>query len=301
MHRVEDLQLALAFKLNGAPFDSGAQATPFAQNRNAALNLTVAGLDLAPLPRLPARLADGVQLHAVRDAGGRINLLNLAGQGGGAVPVRPATLSASAVTPAPAARPEAAWQVAFDALELVDARVLWIDAAVAATVALQLDGLALSAKQMRWPVAQAVPLSLSGRLRVQGVDAAKSAPDAGRFEVQGSATDRWAQVELKLAELVFEPFAPYIAQFSVPRVQASATVQAQLDWSGAAEAPRLKLGVPSASVDALRVTSTTSRTTRTRAIAPWSWRRTSRSSRRLSRAASVPPEAAAGSRREALA
>lgn len=74
-HRVEGLQLSLpflsnlpadievlveprlAFRLNGAAFDSGAQAHPFAQDRNATLRLAVAHLDLAPwLPYVPATL-----------------------------------------------------------------------------------------------------------------------------------------------------------------------------------------------------------------------------------------------------
>jgi uncharacterized protein involved in outer membrane biogenesis len=74
-HKVEGLQIALpflsnlpsdievrveprlAFKLHGAAFDSGAQAQPFAKDRNAALKLSIAGLDLAPwLPYLPREL-----------------------------------------------------------------------------------------------------------------------------------------------------------------------------------------------------------------------------------------------------
>jgi Domain of Unknown Function (DUF748) len=47
----------LAFKLNGAAFDSGAQATPFAQTKAGDLKLSVNSLDLTPyLPYLPASL-----------------------------------------------------------------------------------------------------------------------------------------------------------------------------------------------------------------------------------------------------
>lgn len=75
VHQVEALQLALpflsnlpaevevkvephlAFKLNGTPFDSGAQATPFAQTKSGVLKLAMADLDLAPyLGYLPASL-----------------------------------------------------------------------------------------------------------------------------------------------------------------------------------------------------------------------------------------------------
>lgn len=75
LHRLQDLHIALpflsnlpddvavdvlprvAFKLNGAAFDSGAQSTPFAQDRASQIDLNIADLDLAPwLPYLPAAL-----------------------------------------------------------------------------------------------------------------------------------------------------------------------------------------------------------------------------------------------------
>ncbi|MEP6876869.1 MAG: DUF748 domain-containing protein, partial [Burkholderiales bacterium] len=75
VHRVEALQLALpflsnlpaevevkveprlAFKLNGTPFDTGAQATPFAQTKSGVLKLAMVDLDLGPyLGYLPASL-----------------------------------------------------------------------------------------------------------------------------------------------------------------------------------------------------------------------------------------------------
>ena len=75
VHGVEALQIALpflsnvpaevevkveprlAFKLSGTPFDSGAQATPFAQNKRGALRLKMTDLDLMPyLGYLPAGL-----------------------------------------------------------------------------------------------------------------------------------------------------------------------------------------------------------------------------------------------------
>jgi uncharacterized protein involved in outer membrane biogenesis len=74
-HRLQDLQISLpflsnlpddlavevlprvAFKLNGATFDSGAQSKPFAQDRASQIDLNIAGLDLAPwLPYVPAAL-----------------------------------------------------------------------------------------------------------------------------------------------------------------------------------------------------------------------------------------------------
>ena len=81
-HRLEALQLGLpflanlpskidvkveprlAFRFNGTPFDTGAQATPFAQTRQATLQLKMGELDLLPyigyLPdSLPVRLRSG--------------------------------------------------------------------------------------------------------------------------------------------------------------------------------------------------------------------------------------------------
>ncbi|MBY0468941.1 MAG: DUF748 domain-containing protein [Burkholderiaceae bacterium] len=54
----------LAFRFNGTPFDTGAQATPFAQTRQATLQLKMGELDLRPyigyLPQsLPVRLRSG--------------------------------------------------------------------------------------------------------------------------------------------------------------------------------------------------------------------------------------------------
>jgi uncharacterized protein involved in outer membrane biogenesis len=75
VHQLQDLQVAvpflsnlpdlvtvdvlprLAFKLNGAAFDSGAQTKPFAQDRASQIDLRITDLDLAPwLPYVPAGL-----------------------------------------------------------------------------------------------------------------------------------------------------------------------------------------------------------------------------------------------------
>lgn len=56
-HVEVQVQPRLAFQLNGARFDSGAQTTPFAARRDAAVQLRVADLDLQPwLPYLPPGL-----------------------------------------------------------------------------------------------------------------------------------------------------------------------------------------------------------------------------------------------------
>jgi uncharacterized protein involved in outer membrane biogenesis len=56
-HVTVDVQPRLAFKLDGAVFDSGAQAKPFAEDRASQIDIAITGLDLAPwLPYVPSSL-----------------------------------------------------------------------------------------------------------------------------------------------------------------------------------------------------------------------------------------------------
>ena len=318
----------LAFKLNGTPFDSGAQATPFARDKNGALNLKMADLDLAPyLGYLPAAMpvrvtrgslstdlalqfavpqngvptvilkgnlgakdvaltdaagqpllawqrlqlalrdvqplarklefetlrVDALQLHASRDASGRVNLLQI-GDAQGAVS---AGVKANAATdpiieatpqPQPPASPVAlAWQLGLAALELTDARVLWKDAGVTPSVGLQIDGLGLSVKRLHWPIAAPMAVALSGALRAQGSGVA---PALAEFAVDGPVTDRDAKLAVTFSGLSLSAFAPYLAQVLVPEVEGRLAAKAQLDWSSAADAPRLRLAIDSATLDA---------------------------------------------------
>ena len=327
----------LAFKLDGAAFDSGALATPFAQTRAGDLKLAITELDLAHyLPYLPASLpvrlirgvvsADlalqfsmpasgtpsaglrgalsardlaltdaagapllawqqlklglrdvqplarrlgfdslkvkGLQLHASRDAAGRINLLALAGDKPASPPAAPTARAAAsgaasgAVSGAPnavlAAAPSA-WQASLETLELDDAQLLWNDAAVKPAAAMQLDAMNLRAKQIQWPMQKAMALSLAGTLRAQGN---ATAPAWGSFSAEGLASDREARLNFKLDALGLEAFAPYLSASVVPRVEGRLSAQATLDWAGAAgaaDAPRLKIALDSATLDGLRV------------------------------------------------
>ncbi|MES2098520.1 MAG: DUF748 domain-containing protein [Pseudomonadota bacterium] len=310
----------LAFKLNGTSFDSGAQATPFAQTRSGDLKLAFAELDLAPwLGYVPASLPvkvtkgsvsadlnihfavppagassvavkgqfgakdlaltdaagapllgwqalalglrdvqpfarklafdtlriDGLQLQATRDAAGKINLLQIAPAEGDAK-VAAAPASAASVQSAAAAP---AWQVSLDALDLADARVLWTDAAVKPVAALQIDGLSVSAKQVQWPLTKAIAVAVKGALHTQTA----STPALAEFSAEGPVTDRDAKLALKLSSVSLAGFAPYLAQTLVPTVDGQLAAQAQLDWSGAADAPRLQLTLDSLALDNLKV------------------------------------------------
>jgi uncharacterized protein involved in outer membrane biogenesis len=319
----------LAFKLNGTPFDSGAQSTPFAQTRTGDIKLAFADLDLAPylgyLPAtLPVRLAagrisadlalrfalppsgaptlalkgtlgakqvsvrdasgapllgwatlalglrdvqplarrlaletltvTGLQLDARRGADGAINLLRLA-PAGSAVATSPpkgsAEMPASAASARSAAAPNA-WQASLESLALTGARVLWNDGAVKPAVALQLDGLAIAAKQLQWALARPVPVTLKGMLRSQA-PGAPGGPVLAEFSADGLVTDHDARLGLRLAGISLAAFSPYLSQSLVPTLAGQLAAQAQLDWSGAADAPRLALTVDSLALDDLRV------------------------------------------------
>ena len=310
----------LAFKLNGTAFDSGAQATPFAQTRSGDLKLAFAQLDLAPyLGYLPASLPvkvtkgsvsadlsinfamrpgavpsvamkgrfganglaltdtagtplldwrdlqlglrdvqplarklafdalriDGLRLRATRDAAGRVNLLQLA-----AAPAE-AQVAATPASAASAARTTAApaWQVSLDALEMVDARVTWTDAAVKPAAALQLDDLSVSAKQLQWPLTKPVPIVIKGSLHTQSA----STPVLAEFSAEGPVTARDAKLEVKLGSVSLAGFAPYLAQTLLPSVSGQLAAQAQLDWSGAADAPRVQITLYSLVLDDLKL------------------------------------------------
>ena len=308
----------LAFRLNGTPFDTGAQATPFASTRAGELKFTMTALDLVPylgyLPdALPVRLqggavsADlvvrfsmpakgapvvalrgtagvrnlvvtqpggapllawqhldlglrdvqplarklafdtlritGAQLHATRDALGHINLLELTAPEAGKSSKTPAARPVAAVAPLE-------WQLTLDQFDLADSQVMWNDATVKPSVALQADKLALAVTQVHWPVVAPMPVSISGTLRTQGVQGKASAA-AGSFAVDGPVTMNDAKLNLTLAALSLDLLAPYLAQAVSPRVTGQVTAQARLDWSNAAGAPRLQLAVDTATVDAL--------------------------------------------------
>lgn len=320
----------LAFRLNGTAFDSGAQATPFAQARDGELRLAFADLDLAPyLGYLPAALPvklqrgavsadlrlrfalpeggtpslvlqgragarglaladaagapllawrtlelglrdvqpvartlafdrlriEGLVLDVVRAADGGLNLARL---GGTAVAAPAGVASAGPAASAPANGAAAPWAVALDGLELVDARVRWHDATTRPAAALQLDGIALQAQKIAWPLREAVPLRLAATLRAQGDGAAP----AGQVAVDGTATDRSAALALRAEALSLPALAPYLAQLLVPALHGHVSAQAQLDWSGDPRAPRLALRAASATLDDARLVEAGGRATR---------------------------------------
>ncbi len=373
----------VAFRLNGAVFDSGAQATPFAATNAGTLKLAISDLDVRPylgyLPAsLPLRLTrgtlssdlglefalpkdatgsvvlhgtlqardvaatdaagapllawqqleiglrdiepfarkldldslriDGAQLHVTRDAAGRLNLAQLAKVGGKArsasegvlkptaavaasagatasaasAPVTPSASSAPATSSAPSApsasaasaasAPSAAtaaaspasnpreraaraapspWQIRIAAFDLKDARIAWRDASVQPAVALQLDPVQLSLKQIDWPVARPMPLSLDATLHEQSPAAKPTA--LGKLHIAGPVTDHGAQLDIELSGLSLAALGPYLAQQLVPQAAGQLSATGRMDWSNAAASPHLRVALKNATLDDLKL------------------------------------------------
>jgi uncharacterized protein involved in outer membrane biogenesis len=232
-HRVDGLQLALpflsnlpadievqveprlAFKLNGAAFDSGAQAQPFAKDRNATLTLTIADLDLAPwlayvpadVPIRPARgvFASQLEIQFALASDGAPKVA-IAGQ---------ANLANAAFLAGPGGEPAVAWQ-----------------------------RLAVGLKDVQ-PLARRVGL---GTVRLDGarVQARRAADGAINLVPAGSANARKpAPADQGASAPTQSVGSPW--QLSVDKIE---LVGAQVDWHDASTQPAAALRV-----DALDVTA----------------------------------------------
>ena len=248
---------------------------------------------------------EGMQLHVERDAQGQINLLRVASAQGAAAQKTSAAAAASAASAAAsepsdaaasAATPPNPWQVSLDALDLADARVLWNDAATEPAAAIQVDGLSVAVKQVRWPVADGMPLHLAGTLRLQSQSPSQSkaqaqaSATAGTFEVDGPVTDREAKLGIKLDAVSLDLLAPYLAQFVTAKIDGKLAAQAQLDWSGAADAPRLKLALDKATLDGVQVRGAGTTSMAAAAATPTRGARTAAAGKRRGAVAAALPD-----------
>jgi uncharacterized protein involved in outer membrane biogenesis len=303
----------LAFKLNEASFDSGAQATPFAQNRAADLKLTFTDVDLAPyfgyVPRsAPVRLKrgsvsadlavkfempagaqptvsvrgsvgakgvevhdpgdapllswssfslalkdvqplkqslqlgdvvfDGLQLHATRDAKGRVNLQQWS--------------SAQTAAP-PAAQPKPTgtappWAVQLDSVKLNDAQVHWDDAQTRPSAAYVMNVSSVKTGPLAWPAKADADVQVNAALM-------SAATEVGRVAITAQGSDKKARIKLQLDALTLQAVRPYLAAYVVPQLSGTLAAQAQVDWAagqgGAAD--EVKVALSQATLDGLRL------------------------------------------------
>lgn len=195
--------------------------------------LSVALRDVRPLDRLLAYGAielDGATLHVSRDAAGRLNLSQLAGDGA------PSDAAAEDTPAAPAAPAGDAVKLTVDSVAVNGLRVLWNDAAVKPAAALALDQVDFKAGPLAYPFAAGatLPVSLKATLARQ----ATGSPALARLGVDGQVSDQTAALDLKLSELSLEAFAPYIADVVSAKLSGRLSAAGSLKWAagGAASA-----------------------------------------------------------------
>jgi hypothetical protein len=326
----------LAFKLNGAAFDTGALTTPFAATRAGTLNLAIDHFDVTPYlgyaPKVwPVRLQrgivdsnieatfsiaptgtptlaltgkvevadlavttsdgtdllawkslavglrdvqplartlafsqvalDGVTLHVRRRADGRFDGVPPAteAQAAAPTPALAASAAASATATLGAASPPG-WQVAVDAFTLDHGQVMWSDATVSPPAAMSLLDVTAKADHFGFPATTATgtPLSLSASLNSTG-----DKPRAwGTVAASGSASPQHADVKVTLDGVSLEAIAPYLDGVLLPRLAGRFSGAGRVDWSAAADTPRLQLTLEQATLDDLRLTEPSDKVSR---------------------------------------
>jgi outer membrane protein OmpA-like peptidoglycan-associated protein len=188
--------------------------------------LSVALRDVRPLDRLLAYGAielDGATLHVSRDAAGRLNLSQLAGNGA------PSDAPAEGTPAAPSAPAGDAVKLTVDSIAVNGLRVLWNDAAVKPAAALALDQVDFKAGPLAYPFAAGatLPVSLKATLATQ----ATGSPALARLGVDGQVSDQTAALDLKLSELSLEAFAPYIADVVSAKLSGRLSAAGSLKWA----------------------------------------------------------------------
>lgn len=176
--------------------------------------------ELRPLERI-ARLTSlelvAPRLQVRRDAAGRLNLVS------DTAPA-PAPTQTDAVTPG--------WTVTLAKAGVRDGRIGWRDAAASQSgpaADLALEQFDVTLEDLEFPFVR--PLRLSGSTRL--VDAASTPPTAettGALSFSGSATDRAADVQLKLERAGVQLAAPYLAGVLKPRLQGELSAELALAW-----------------------------------------------------------------------
>ncbi|MGL6111677.1 MAG: DUF748 domain-containing protein, partial [Rubrivivax sp.] len=200
--------------------------------------------DVRPLQRqvsLDAVHVDGAVLYVRRDAAGRLELERLAAASGdrpGPAPVAAASVPASAAAGPPAAP---GWQLQLGLLELNAAQVRWLDASVAPAAELQLHGIGLRLKQLRWPIEADAALVLDARLATAGAA-------MGSVHAEGTLTDRQAKITVQLSDIELAAAAPYLRQHLRPQPSARLSAAGEIDWASGA-APRQALALSSLRID----------------------------------------------------
>ena len=150
-----------------------------------------------------SRLAvTGGETTVVRAADGSIPLVAMLGPADQGPPARPAAAAPARPRTAPAAASKP-WTVALEAFDFADHRLAIADRSMTPPVQLEINGIKVSARELRTDGKKPVPFDASFRVAQGGRFTAK-----GRLAPDGTAVD----AALALARLALTPAQPYIAQ-----------------------------------------------------------------------------------------
>jgi hypothetical protein len=228
---VVDAQIKLAFeqnpdpavRLTGALALSRVQLADRAGSDLLAFDRLSLGLDdVRPLERVvrlgTVRLEQPV-LDVRRDAAGRLNLLELvADRAASGVPAQAATRPAAASSPAAPARDGSGWSLETREFIVAGGRLRWQDALARPAARLEVSAIGARLGGIRWPVSEPVAIQFDADLA------------GGHLNIEGSATDREAQLALRLQSLALKAAAPYLAQWLVPQLEGTLGAELGLRW-----------------------------------------------------------------------
>ncbi len=161
------------------------------------------------------------RLQVRRDAAGRLNLASGA-----------ASAPTPAAAPAPIGAPTPGWTVTLAKAGLRDGRIGWRDAAASPSgpaADLALEQFDLTLEDLEFPFVR--PLRLNGAARIADAAAGPQAAEtAAALSFSGSATDRAADVQLKLERAGVQLAAPYLAGVLKPKLQGELSAELALAW-----------------------------------------------------------------------
>ncbi|WP_374562780.1 DUF748 domain-containing protein [Ideonella sp.] len=204
-----------------------ASRAPLAELGTLALQI----VDLQPLRHrvsLGTVAADGLVLHAARDAQGRLNL--------------PSSGAAPANAPPGGATP---WQLALAKLAVTDTKIQWHDEAVQPPVQWSTEALQLQLDNLRWPLeGGAAPARLSASAHLANSAAPPSAAaSAPEWRLEGDWTAAGGQLRARGSEWALAWAAPYTAKLLKPRLAGSLAFDATAKWQGepGAQAPEIQV------------------------------------------------------------
>lgn len=202
--------VALAQRLDG-------QATPW-------LSFEHLDVELREVEPLARRVALGAvrwqapELWVDRDARGQLNLQRLLSAWPAPVAATAATSPAATPSVAPAAVP---WTLRLERFALAGGRLHWRDASLRPAPQQDLEAFELQADGLQWPALDPRPFQASVRL------------GSTTLALQGSASDRQANVRLALDQLPLQRVSPYLAQVLEPSLTGQIGATATLDWKAA--------------------------------------------------------------------